>query len=292
VPLFMDRHDVPGATAQDVAEAHMSDIEKSQEYGVQFISYWFDAEAGGVFCFAKAPSRDTLEAVHNASHGLVPNEIISVSQDDVFRFLGSVNDPKTADELTSPFRAIMFTDLVGSTAILETVGETRFVELLSTHDGIVREALYRHRGSEVKHTGDGIMASFDDVDNALRCALAVGAAFSNVDLEKVGLKVRIGLAAGHPVMRNDDIYGEAVVLASRLCDAATPAQILVASTVRDHCTQSYDLVGPRSISLKGFVGPVEVFELRQSAEPSAIVAPTAPRPSVWSRIFGRNRARS
>jgi class 3 adenylate cyclase len=289
MPLFMDRHDVPGATAQDVADAHMSDIEASQEYGVQFISYWFDAEAGGVFCFANAPSRDTLEAVHNASHGLIPNEIISVSQDDVFRFLGSVSDPRGADELTSPIRTIMFTDLVGSTAILGTVGQARYMELLTTHDGIVREALYRHHGREVKHTGDGIMASFHDTDNALRCSLAIDAAFSEIDLEDdIALNVRIGMAAGHPVMRNNDIYGETVVIASRLCDAAATAQILVASTVKDHSKEEHRLVGPLRVSLKGFTDPVEVFELQRD-DAISISNRTAPvtRSSIWSRLLGR-----
>lgn len=265
MPLFMDRHDVPDATAEDVAAAHSSDIEASKEFGVRFISYWFDAEAGGVFCFADAPSRDTLEAVHNASHGLIPNEIISVSQDDVYRFLGSVHDPKGPEEQTSPFRTIMFTDLVGSTAMLGEVGETRFMELLGTHDGIVREALYRHHGSEVKHTGDGIMASFDDTDNALQSSLSIDTALRDIDRDDgIELKVRIGLAAGHPVMKNDDIYGEAVVLASRLCDAADSGQILVTSTVREHAGAHNVLIGPRRVPLKGFAELVEVFELRQS----------------------------
>jgi class 3 adenylate cyclase len=290
MPLFMDRHDVPEATAEDVAAAHLSDIETSKEFGVQFISYWFDAEAGGVFCFANAPSRDTLEAVHNASHGLIPNEIISVSQDDVYRFLGSVHDPKGPEEQTSPFRTIMFTDLVGSTTMLGEVGETRFMELLGTHDGIVREALYRHRGSEVKHTGDGIMASFDDTDNALQCSLSIDTALRDVDLDDgIELKVRIGLASGHPVMKNNDIYGEAVVLASRLCDAAASGEILVTSTVRDHAGTQHILIGPRRVSLKGFAEPVDVFELRQEGpEDRNRVQSQGTQPSFWKRLFGKS----
>ena len=61
MPLFMDRHNVPGATAKDVAEAHMSDLELSSRHRVQFLSYWFDEESGGVFCFAHAPERNNLE---------------------------------------------------------------------------------------------------------------------------------------------------------------------------------------------------------------------------------------
>jgi class 3 adenylate cyclase len=260
MPLFMDRHDVPGASAEDVANAHMSDIEASKEYGVQFISYWFDAEAGGVFCFADAPSRDVLSQVHSVSHGLIPNEIISVSRDDVFRFLGSVHDPKDASELSNPLRTVMFTDLVGSTEILGALGERRFMEVLGTHDGIVREALYRHRGHEVKHTGDGIMASFDDASDAVRGSIAITDGFAELDrADGPELRVRVGMAAGHPVDRNDDIYGEAVVLASRLCDAADPQQILAAASVRDHAVEDLPFVGPMPRTIKGFREPVDVF---------------------------------
>jgi class 3 adenylate cyclase len=269
MPLFMDRHDVPGATAEDVANAHMSDIEASKAYGVRFISYWFDADAGGVFCFADAPSADVLSQVHSVSHGLIPNEIISVSRDDVFRFLGSVHDPNDASELSSPLRTIMFTDLVGSTEILEALGERKFMDVLGAHDGIVREALYRHRGHEIKHTGDGIMASFDDASDAVRGSIAIADAFSDLDdVDGPQLRVRVGMAAGQPVDRNDDIYGEAVVLASRLCDAAEPQQILAAASVREHAADDLPLMGPEPRSIKGFREPVPVFEVRWAPPPT------------------------
>jgi class 3 adenylate cyclase len=284
----MDRHDVPGASAEDAAKAHVSDLEAAGSFGVQFISYWFDAEAGGVFCFANAPSRDALMEVHSASHGLVPNEIISVSQDDVFRFLGSVHDPKDASELSSPLRTIMFTDLVGSTEILGRLGETRFMELLTTHDGIVREALYRHRGREVKHTGDGIMASFAGAGDAVRGALAIEDAFARLDATAERLRVRVGLAAGQPVDRNDDIFGEAVVLASRLCNAADPQKILSAASVRDHAGDGFVFVGPIERTLKGFAKPIPVFEVRGAAAPgSDALADQRRRPSWWRRLTRR-----
>ena len=85
MPLFMDRHDTPGATAEEVAQAHAADLAVSAKHGVQFLSYWFDGEDGNVFCFAKASGPEDLSAVHQESHGMLPNEIISVSEDDVFR---------------------------------------------------------------------------------------------------------------------------------------------------------------------------------------------------------------
>jgi class 3 adenylate cyclase len=264
MPLFMDRHDVPGATAKDVADAHMSDLEASTKHGVQFLSYWFDADRGGVYCFANAPSKDELQAVHQESHGLIANEIIGVAEDEVLRFLGRIHDPVDHNEVTSPFRIILFTDLEGSTSILQSVGETEFMALLSEHDLIIRRALVTWRGREVKHTGDGIMASFDDVASSLGCALEVRDKFRarTADGGTPELRVRIGMAAGRPVDRNDDIYGSTVVLASRICDAADGGQILTSDDVHGPGVESgHSFLELGSRALKGFTDPVALYEL-------------------------------
>jgi class 3 adenylate cyclase len=262
MPLYMDRHDVPGATAKDIAEAHLNDLEVAGRHGVQFLSYWFDAESGGAFCFAHAPDRENLQAVHHESHGLVANEIIAVSESDVLRFLGRIRDPADHTEITSAFRTIMFTDLVGSTALLEAAGEAAFMRLLDEHDVIVRRAVVTASGREVKHTGDGIMASFDAVGDALDCAQTVRRSFvrRNAVPGTAELHVRVGLAAGQPVDHNDDLYGATVVLASRICDIAAGGQVLVSDVVREKGT-GFSFGEPTERSLKGFSQPVRVYEL-------------------------------
>src|SRR4029078_1955752 len=166
MPLFMDRHDVPGVTAEQVAQAHLADLDMGVKFGVQFLAYWFDADQGEAFCLAKAPTGDSLTAVHKATHGLIPNEIISVSEDNVLRLLGRMSETGGNTQAVNPFRTIMFTDLAGSTSILQSVGQAAFMVLLTEHDLIIRRALVASHGREVKHTGDGIMASFDAVTSA------------------------------------------------------------------------------------------------------------------------------
>src|SRR2546430_1496798 len=89
----MDRHDLPVATAEQVAQAHRSDLGLEAKYGVQFLSYWFDADNGEAFCLARARRTEDMQAVHRESHGLIANEVIGVSEDNVLRFLGKIADP-------------------------------------------------------------------------------------------------------------------------------------------------------------------------------------------------------
>jgi len=266
MPLFMDRHDIPGLTAEQVAQAHVADLSVEATFGVQFLAYWFDADHGKAFCLARAPTGDSLAAVHGATHGLIPNEIISVSEDNVLRLLGRMSETASDPSGGDPFRTILFTDLQGSTAILEAVGQSAFLVLLTEHDLIIRRALVTEHGREVKHTGDGIMAAFDDVPSALRCSLAIQAGFAARIREGLTpeLRVRIGLAAGEPVDHNDDLFGPTVNLAKRLCDAAEAGRILVSDLVRDLGTEhGFTFDGGRDVTLKGISGPTHVFELEQ-----------------------------
>lgn len=264
MPRYMDRHEVPGATSEDVAEAHIRDLSVADEHSVHFFSYWFDADEGIAFCFAEAPGMENMKALHLDSHGMIPNEIIEVSEENVLRFLGGVRDPILPDEGTNPFRTIMFTDLEGSTRLLERVGEAEYLVLLSEHDLITRRCLVKWKGREVKHTGDGILASFDDVGDALRCALAINAAFEqrSADGGDPPLRVRIGMDAGEPVDRNNDLFGTAVNMASRVCDEALAGHVLVSETVRDSGEQHgfvFDAGAARQ--LKGFSEPVNLFQV-------------------------------
>jgi class 3 adenylate cyclase len=264
MPLFMDRHEVPGVTAEQVAQAHLADLEMGSKFGVQFLAYWFDADQGEAFCLAKAPTGDSLTSVHTATHGLVPNEIISVSEDNVLRLLGRMSEAAGEARAMNPFRVILFTDLEGSTSILETVGQSAFIDLLTEHDLIIRRALVAARGREVKHTGDGIMASFDDVAGALDCSMAIQAGFEarRADGAATDLRVRIGIAAGEPVDHNDDLFGSTVTLASRICAAADAGRILTSDVVRDLGTQrGFRFDDGRDVVLKGFANPTRVFEL-------------------------------
>jgi class 3 adenylate cyclase len=269
MPLYMDRHDLPGVTAAEVAQAHVTDIAIEADHGVHFLAYWFDASHGEAFCLASAPGATAVQDVHRAGHGLVPNEVIAVAEDEVLRFLGRVAEPADQDAVDSAFRTILFTDLEGSTSLLREVGERAFMGLLGEHDTIIRRSLVTWRGREVKHTGDGIMASFDDLAAALECSLGILAGFEAriADGAAHALRVRIGLAAGEPVDHNDDLFGATVHLARRICDAAEAGHVLTSDVVCELGSErGFRFGAVVDLALKGF-GAVPVYELLQGVAP-------------------------
>jgi class 3 adenylate cyclase len=99
--------------------------------------------------------------------------------------------------------------------------------LTDHHDAMVRSALARHRGHEVKTTGDGFLATFDATGRALRCATDILAGAKDI-----GLNLRAGVHTGEVEVRGDDIAGLAVTIAKRVCDLASPGQVWVSEMVR------------------------------------------------------------
>ena len=123
---------------------------------------------------------------------------------------------------------VLFTDIVGSTERATQLGDSRWRALLQRHDTMVRGALTRHRGHEVKALGDGFLAMFDGPARAIRCARAI-----RDDARELGLDVRSGLHTGECELMGDDIGGVAVHIAARVAALASPSEVLVSRTVTD-----------------------------------------------------------
>lgn len=262
MPLFIDRHRIPGVTPQQLADAHRRDVEVETAYGVHYLTYWFEEDTGSVFCLAEGPDKATLEAVHREAHGFVADHVIEVGDDPINSFLG----PPPAHPLGTPYsdsavRTIVFTDICDSTAQTLALTDEGFMEVLREHDRVVREAIATFEGREVKHTGDGIMASFASTTRALDAAIAVQRALRASD-SRAPIDVRIGIAVGEPVTENEDLFGAAVQLAARLCASAAPGAVKVSSAVRDICVgKRYEFGAASAHDLKGFAEPVAAYEL-------------------------------
>jgi class 3 adenylate cyclase len=264
MPLYMDRHDIPGATAADLAAAHLRDLEVQGEFDVRFVTYWFEEGAGSGFCLIEGPDAETVEAAHRAAHGLVPSQVIEVDQTAVRGFFGRLNThPAGEPYVDSAFRAILFTDIVDSTRLTQQLGDRAVMQLLREHDSVVRAALAQFGGSEVKHTGDGIMAAFASASQAVGAAIRIQQALEEGAGARTGeLRVRIGVAAGEPVTEQDDLFGTAVQQAARLCAHAAPDGIVVSSGVHDLCRgKGFGFSDGGPLALKGFDEPIGHFQV-------------------------------
>jgi class 3 adenylate cyclase/pimeloyl-ACP methyl ester carboxylesterase len=162
------------------------------------------------------------------------------------------------------FRTILFTDIVGSTALTQRLGDVKSREILREHERMVREALSAHGGSEVKTMGDGFMASFSSATKALECAIAMQKAFAERnETSPESIKVRMGLNAGEPIAEEADLFGTAVNRAARIAAMAEGGEILVANVVRELAEGKDFMFGDRgATALRGFDDPVRLFEVR------------------------------
>ena len=265
----MDIHELPeGTTAEDIAKAHASDVETQRKYGVEYRKYWVNETGRKVFCLADAPNAEAAACVHREAHGMVAEKIIEVEPDVAEVFLGGAETnsagavlmPGGGSDARDPgIRTILFTDIVESTTLTQTLGDEAALALFDVHNTVVRNALTDQGGREVKHTGDGIMASFVSAAAAVKCAAQI-----QRDLAKHAdnqrdrpLKVRIGAAAGEPVEQHHDLFGRTVQLAARLCSHASPEQILVSNVIAELCLgKGFAFQDVGEVALKGFDRPV------------------------------------
>ena len=150
----MDVHrELGDVTEEDIRAAHARDLAVQDEFGVHFLTFWFNQPDGRAFCLVEAPNKESAIACHKHSHGLVPHDMIEVERPTVSLFMGDweANIPDIAridgpgSPVDSGLRAIMFTDLEGSTAISSQDGDRRAMEVIERHDAIVRAALSQRR---------------------------------------------------------------------------------------------------------------------------------------------------
>jgi class 3 adenylate cyclase len=172
--------------------------------------------------------------------------------DEIQEFLTGARSGADADVRTM---TVVFTDIVSSTEHQARVGPREWSRLTDRHEAMARAALARHRGHEVKTTGDGFLATFDATGRVLRCATDILAGAIDMDLT-----LRAGVHTGEVEVRGDDISGLAVTIAKRVCDLAASGQVLVTRTVADHLVGSgivFEDRGDRE--LKGVPGVWRLF---------------------------------
>jgi class 3 adenylate cyclase len=173
---------------------------------------------------------------------------------DIEEFITGHRDHDTA-ELERVLATVLFTDIVDSTRSAAAMGDQRWRSLLDDHDELAQQLIGKHRGSLVKSTGDGILATFDGPGRAARCALAFGSA-----AKEIGLPLRAGLHTGEIEIRGNDIGGIAVHVAARVMSHSGSDEVLVSRVVTDLVAGAGLKFAERgSFELKGLRGRWDLF---------------------------------
>ena len=268
VPMYIDRHDAPGVSPEELAEAHRLDV-AVQEQARRAVPHLLvrPGQRHGVLP-RRGPEPTGRRGRAPRSARPAGATIIELDPDAsaerVLRCAAAVI--RSGPPYTAPaMRAIVFTDVCGSVAQTHELGDDGHMQLLGEHNEIVRAQLDAHDGREVKHTGDGIMAAFTSVVAAVdvRGRRATRRSTSATRRRRPPLHVSIGISAGEPVTDdNDDLFGAAVQLAARLCAAAGPAT----SPCRSLCASSASASHSASTT---------------AASSTSRVCPNPPGPTAW-----------
>jgi class 3 adenylate cyclase len=303
MPLFMDVHRKLGTvTPEDLAQAHLKDVETQEKYGVHYHQYWLNEETGTVFCLVEGPDKASCDQVHREAHGLVADDLIEVAPGMVETFMGAVA-PNPAGAAVTPngsldnaCRIVLFTEVANYAEVAESAADDVALGIMQTHDRIVRETLAAHHGQEVRHTGEGIMAVFATASNALRFALQVQQKCAQ-ECKPVGghrPQLRIGIAAGEPVEADRTLFGVSVAAARRICEHAAPGEVLLSGAVRELAVgKGFAFTANQAITLQGLPDAVATFTLhaeRPAPAPQLVARPkrAAKVQQFWAELKRRH----
>lgn len=207
---------------------------------------------GGRFLARHIAGARLLELPGDDHLFFVHEQTAAVMADAIEEFLTGSVATAVGDRVLA---TVLFTDIVGSTARAEQLGDQRWHNLLDAHHTTVRRELVRSRGNEVKSLGDGFLATFDGPARAVRCAQGIAEA-----VRPLGIQVRSGLHTGEIEITENEVQGIAVHIASRVAALAEPGEVLVSRTVRDLVAGSglrFDERGRHL--LKGLQEPMDLY---------------------------------
>jgi AraC-like DNA-binding protein len=237
MPIYMDRHDIPEEiTAEHVALMHQEDLKVEHLYGCKGMTYWCDENRKTAFCLIKAPNKEAIQKMHNHAHGEFPHSIIEVNEKIVESFLGRIEDPVTSQNtelniINDPaFRVIMVVKTSDYLTRLEGKQLTIFTQKF--HNS-VSKTLKQYEGSIVKKDNNSYLVSFKSVTNAVLSALKIQFNFKYITTKSdfTKRKLIIGMCEGTPVTEKNNLFEEAIILATRMCDVMSD-QIIISSDIK------------------------------------------------------------
>ncbi|MFY9782786.1 MAG: adenylate/guanylate cyclase domain-containing protein [Acidimicrobiales bacterium] len=255
------------------AETESSDGNMFEDFAMDKILAWKEGSVGwiaahcrastnlgefsGRFSFVVHEEGAHWRIVHWHTSIAVTNEAIwgrtlTTSVDELLALVKDYESPTGAMAHDGTV-AIMFTDVVGSTALMEEIGEEKWIEILDWQSDIVRHQTAVFGGTVVKGQGDGFMLAFPAIGSAAACAVALQRALRG-GANGVSLQTRMGIHCGNAKAEGGDFFGRTVVFAARLSSEANGGEILISQSAQEDLGGAFSLGESRTLSLKGLAG--------------------------------------
>lgn len=242
----MDFHQIPNITIDEIKKAHVADERIQNKYGVKYLQFWVNEQAGNVFCLVEGPDKATCESVHKMAHGHVACAIVEVDPSYYSLIMGEnvrIDQGLVQHEdgeVDPGYRSILVVTMEGKPA-----PKSKNLDFLKTPvkaREAVLAAFSKFKGRVVRLSGDdNLICVFNYPDDALACAKETQSRLSaaNKKIKKGDHKVSfsIGLGAGQPVTISNEFIEETIRLARRLSQVAGEGQLLLSSMIREVCDE-------------------------------------------------------
>lgn len=245
MPLFMDIHYVGEVSVEETRKAHLKDLAVQEKYGVKYHQYWFNEEAGTVYCLMEGPDKESCAATHREANGITACQITEVEGGMYNLFMGQnqkVDHGLVRQEdgkLDTGYRYILTLDIIAKT------GSTGFIDfdqlkLPKNPKNKALQLISEHHGKEVRTSGfDNIVAVFEAPQKVLQCAHEIQKEFlenhRNSDSEADEIIFNMGISVGQPVTEKEGFFAEAIRMSQQLCLIAGNKEIITSKLFEELC---------------------------------------------------------
>jgi len=254
----MDIHFVGEVSVDDTREAHLKDLAVQEKYGVKYHQYWFNEEAGTVYCLMEGPDKESCAATHREANGITACQITEVEGGMYDLFMGANQKVdhglvrRENGKVDSGYRYILTLDIIAKTS---STGFINFdqLKLPTRPKSKALQLIDKYHGKEVRTCGfDSIVAVFETPENALRCAHNIHEEFLNVrrnpGAEAVDIIFNMGISVGQPVTEKEGFFVEAIRMSHQLCLIAGGNEIITSKLFEDLCDVNQEI--KKHISLR------------------------------------------
>jgi len=242
MPLFMDYHIVSEISIEAVKRGHMVDKSVQDKYGVKYLQFWVNQNAGTIFCLIEAPDKESCERVHQEAHGNIACNIVKVESGFYKSFMGESHQLDHGivlgkdGGLDKAYRFVLAIDIL---KITKAIGSDDLKHLIIPDNPkeLIRQIIPFYEGREVKNSDyDGILCVFTQCEEAVDCAIEIRRKLFNrmekPDNESWNITFKMGIGGGQPVTMSDQFFEKTILLARRLSLIAGDGEIVASNMVR------------------------------------------------------------